>query len=299
MLSSQAPNCVMQNEYSMKSVLSFVQKIQVRTSWAMRNSTLPCFRLVRLLSSYHDTLSNRPSHTYMHAAPETMSHSCLYCSERMTCLSCVNVSGLCTDYTEYWALHCLRAILCCRATGNCCALPTCAQGLARPKVKEKSTGFLFWAMVFLLPVWVCLLLLRAGLDCTTGVASPGLARAQKRQKEIQKRPRTNIQTHQNIQKRDEQVPTYNTHTTDDANTHTKTMREIPIRPKMQTAKKFKSNTRRLFFDLHPEKACFSVYVDNIKIAGKKQDLKPMRKQTKSKADVEQPTPLQVYWGCRQ
>ena len=55
----------------------------------------------------------------------------------------------------------------CISRGICCALVvTCAQGLAGPTLegKDKSTGFLFWVSILLWSVWVCWLLLRAGLE---------------------------------------------------------------------------------------------------------------------------------------
>ena len=74
----------------------------------MRNSTLRCFRLARSLSAYHDTSPNRP---YIHAAPKTMSHSCDCNIIANVCLvrHVSNLSGVSTDYTERWALHCFRA----------------------------------------------------------------------------------------------------------------------------------------------------------------------------------------------
>ena len=121
------------------------------------NSTLRGFRLARSASSCHDTLSTRSFHIFvltLHRKP--MSHSCDYQkhSERLAGLSCVSLSGVCTDYTEYWVLHCHRA------TG-----PKEIVGFAHQRTWFGQAGFLFWLMVVLLSVWVCLLLFsRAGLD---------------------------------------------------------------------------------------------------------------------------------------
>ena len=81
---------------------------------------------------------------YFFVAPKTMSHSCdcifFKKSERFRGLSCVNFSGVCTDYyTEYSALHCLQA-----AGASCSlyvqmgwALPTGVHGLARPTYERE------------------------------------------------------------------------------------------------------------------------------------------------------------------
>ena len=59
------------------------------------------------------------------------------CSERLAGFSGVNLSGVWTDYTDYWVLHCLRAagasgcrdpgdgfspVCCCRDPGDCLSL---------------------------------------------------------------------------------------------------------------------------------------------------------------------------------
>ena len=59
--------------------LNFSKTYRCAPSWAMRNSTLRCFRLARSVSSCHDTFSTRPSLIYINkkGASKTMSHSCL------------------------------------------------------------------------------------------------------------------------------------------------------------------------------------------------------------------------------
>ena len=144
-------------------------------------------RLARSVSPYRHGFGTIPSHIFLNAlyicfcVRCTGNHAALvrlyYYSEHLAALSCENLSGVCADCTDYWALHCLRAA---QVSGKphvqmgyrsifrlvfqreyVVRLPTCAQGLAgpTPEGKEKSTGFflgdrqLGFACFFCVPVW--------------------------------------------------------------------------------------------------------------------------------------------------
>ena len=76
-------------------------------------------RLARSVSPYRHGFGTIPSHIFLNAlyicfcVRCTGNHAALvrlyYYSEHLAALSCENLSGVCADCTDYWALHCLRA----------------------------------------------------------------------------------------------------------------------------------------------------------------------------------------------